>query len=303
MEAEKKSFATKQQAAINTAVAVAKSENPPSTVPTSEEVEKKHTEELKILEERLRAKHKKELEAAATNPVPREAGEKSTAADVEVAIAAAKTEWEKAHEEEIEKAIDRGRVEQQTKARLKDAQLMRTQARVKELEAKVLELQGSGAASTSNTTTAAPGPKPVPTQPSTQKPTPAQILAQKPTPTQPLAQKPTPTQPPGRGPTPAVNKPQQIAAQNRVPNRPTPPTRGGGAGRVLNAALGGRGGAPTTAPAPQNTGGGVSIMGAAKRPREDVEGETPSSDNSLVKRLKPAENKPTPPIKRPPPKQ
>jgi len=280
LEAEKKNFGTKQQAAINTAVAAAKSENPPPTVPTNEDVEKKHAEELKTLEERLRVEHKKELEAATVNTIPGETTEKSTTADVEVVIAAAKAEWEKAHEVEIEKAIERGRVEQQTKGRLKDAQLMRTQAKVKELEAKVLELQGSGTASTSNATTAAPAQKPAPTQLPIQKPTPAQI--------------------PGQRPTPAANKPQQTAAQNKLPNRPMP-ARGGGPGRAV---LGGRGGAPTTAaPTPQSTGGGVSIMGAAKRPREDVEGETPATDNSLVKRLKPAENKPTPPIKRPPPKQ
>lgn len=234
------------------------------------------------MEERLRAEHKKEFETATVNVVPGETVEKSAGTDVEAAIVAAKAQWEKAHEEEIEKAIERGRVEQQTKGRLKDAQLMRTQAKVKELEAKVLELQGSSAAT--NTTTTAPTQKPAPAQPPTQKFAPAQT--------------------PGQRPTPAANRPQQIAAQNKLPNRPIPPARGGGPGRVLNAALGGRGGAPTTtAPTPQGTGGGVSIMGAAKRPREDVEGETPTIDNSLVKRLKPAENRPTPPIKRPPPKQ
>lgn len=304
LEAEKKSFVTKQQAAVDTAVAAVKSENPPTTAPTNEEVEKKHAVELKALEERLRVEHKKELEATTAKGVSGESVEKGAETDVEAAIVAAKAEWEKAHEEEIEKAIERGRVEQQTKGRLKDAQLMRTQAKVKELEAKVLELQGSGAASTSNTTTVAPPTqKPTPAQTLAQKPAPAQ-LAQKSAPPQTLAQRPTPAQTLGqKPPIPAANRLQQTVAQNKLPNRPTPPTRGGGPGRVLNAALGGRGGAPTTAaPVPQNTVG-VSIMGAAKRPREDVEGETPATDNSLVKRLKPAENRPTPPIKRPPPKQ
>jgi len=276
LEAEKKSFATKQQAAVDTAIAAVKSENTTTTVSTNEEVEKKHVEELKALEERLRAEHKKELEAATANTVSGGNVEKSAETNVGAAIAAAKTEWEKAHEEEIEKAIERGRVEQQTKGRLKDAQLMRTQAKVKELEAKLLELQGPGATSTTTTTTA--------------------VTAQKLASTQTPAQRPTPAQTAGQKPTPAVSKLQQTAAQNKLPNRPTPATRGGGPGRVLNA---GRGGAPTS----QSTGGGVSIMGAAKRPREDAEGETPNTDNSLVKRLKPAENKPTPPIKRPPPKQ
>ena len=292
LEAEKKNLTTKQQAAIDTAVAAVKTENPPAVVPTNEEAEKKHAEELKALEERLRAEHKKELEAATAKGISGGTAEKSTGADVEATIAAAKAEWEKIHEEEIKKAIERGRVEQQTKGRLKDAQLTKTQAKVKELEAKIMELQGSSAASTSGTTTVAPAQKPAPTQTTTQRPAPTQV-----------PQKPAPTQPPGQKPTPAANKPQQTTGQNKLPNRPTPATRGGGPGRVLNAALGGRGGGPTTAPAPQNAGGGVSIMGAAKRPREDGEGETPATDNSLAKRLKPAESKPNPPIKRPPPKQ
>lgn len=280
LEAEKKSSANKQQAAIDTAVAAAKSENPPAAIPANEEAEKKHAEELKALEERLLAKHKKELEAATANAVPGETVEKGKETDIETAVATAKAEWEKAHEEEIEKAIERGRVEQQTKGRLKDAQLMRTQAKVKELEAKILELQGSGAAPAPKTATTAAAHKPAPAQPPLQKPAPAQTPNQK--------------------FTPAVNRPQPVAAQNKLPNRPTPPTRGGGPGRVL----GGRGGGPTTAaPTPQGTSGGVSIMGAAKRPREDAESETQTADNSLAKRLKPAENKPAPPIKRPPPKQ
>ena len=288
LEAEKKSLTTKQQAAIDTAVAAVKTENSPAVVPTNEEAEKKHAEELKALEERLRAEHKKELEAAATKLISGGTAENGAGADVETAVAAAKAEWEKAHEEEIEKAIERGRVEQQTKGRLKDAQLMRTQAKVKELEAKMMELQGSGAAPTSNTTATAPIQKPAPTQTTIHKPAPTQA-----------PQKPAPTQISSQKPVPAANKLQQTAAQNKLPNRPTLATRGGGPGR----ALGGRGGAPTMAgQAAQNTGG-VSIMGAAKRPREDAEGETPATDNSLAKRLKPAENKPTPAIKRPPPKQ
>ena len=43
---------------------------------------------------------------------------------------------------------------------------------------------------------------------------------------------------------------------------------------------------------------GVSIMGAAKRPREEGEVEVPPTGNSLAKRLKPAETKPVP-IRRP----
>ena len=283
---EIKGNANNQRVANENAVTTAKSEDQSATIPAKEEVEKKHADELKALEERLRAEHKKELEVAAAKIVPGGTTDDIRKTDIEAAITAAKAEWEKAKVGEIEEAIERGRVEQQTKGRLKDAQLTRTQTRVKELEAKIMELQGSITTSTSKTTTVAPTQKPTPTQPPTQK------LAQ------PSAQKPAPAQTPGQKPTPIINKPQQTATQTRLPNRPTPPTRGGGPGRVL----GGRGGAPITAPT-QSTGGGVSIMGAAKRPREDTEGEAPIPDNSLAKRLKPAENKPTPPIKRPPPKQ
>lgn len=272
-----------------------KSENPSTTISTSEEAEKKHAGELKALEERLRAEHKKELVAATANTVPGGTVEKSVETNVEVAIAAAKAEWEKSNEAKIEEAVERGRMELQAKGRLKDAQLTRTQAKVKELEARLLELQGPGAASTTTTTTAVAASKPATT---------TAVAATKPATTQAPAQKPTPAQTHGQKPTLAASRPQQLVGQNRLPNRPTPVTRGGGPGRALNATLGGRGGAPTTtAPNPQGTGGGVSIMGAAKRPREDADGETPTTDNSLVKRLKPAENKPTPPIKRPPPKQ
>jgi len=62
---EKKNLVNKQQVVIETAVAAAKSEDPSATISANEEVEKKHADELKALEERLRVEHKKELEAAA----------------------------------------------------------------------------------------------------------------------------------------------------------------------------------------------------------------------------------------------
>lgn len=275
--------------AIEAAAAAGTSENPPATTPAIEEIERKHANELKALEERLRAEHKRELEAAATNTVPGGTAEKGKDTDIEAAIAAARAEWNEAHEKDIEGAIDRGRAEQLAKIKVKDSQLSKTQGKVKELEAIILELKGSGAVATPKTAAALP-----------QKLATTQPPAQRPTQTQPPAQRPAPTQPPMQKTTPVVNKPQQTATQGKLPNRPALPARGGGPGRV---ALGGRGGAPMTAPTPQSTGSGVSIMGAAKRPREDAEGEMPTTDNTLAKRLKPAENKPTPPIKRPPPNQ
>jgi len=191
---------------------------------------------------------------------------------------------------------------EQARKKVKDAQLGHYQIRIKELEAKLLEGGGLGATSTLKTPPVGPAQKPgVPLQrpgaPVQRPGVPAQkpgvpkpgVPAQKPGVPAPLVQTQTP-----------VNKPQQPAAQNKVPNRPNLPTRGGGPGRVL----GGRGGAPTNAATHQGTGGGVSIMGAAKRPREEGEGETQTIDNSLAKRLKPAEDKPSPPAgRRPAPKQ
>ena len=115
LEAEKKTLTTKQQAAIDTAIAAIKTENPPAVGPMNEEAEKKHNEKLKALEEHLHAEHrKKELEAAGMKMILEGTTEKSAGADIETTLAAAKAEWEKAHEEEIEKVIERGRVEQQT---------------------------------------------------------------------------------------------------------------------------------------------------------------------------------------------
>jgi len=77
----------------------------------------------------------------------------------------------------------------------------------------------------------------------------------------------------------------------------------GGPGRALNPALGGRGGAPSTTPTPQGTGGGVSIMGAAKRQGRhrgrDTDHRQLSGQTAEARR----ETTPTPHVKRPPPKQ
>lgn len=92
-----------------------------------------------------------------------------------------------------------------------------------------------------------------------------------------------------------TNATQAPVAQAKPATRGGVAMRGRGAARGLAPVLGGRGGAPAAASIPAS---GVSIMGAAKRPREEGESEAPASENSLAKRLKPAEAKPLP-IRRP----
>jgi nucleoprotein TPR len=255
----------KQQEAIDAAVTKARNDTQlPDSSLTNEATAKRHAEELKLLEERLKAAHKAEMDAAARQAASASASASTTVSEeaqkaaIEAALNAAKLEWTKAQEQALEQAVDRGRMEQAVKARIKDAQLLKSQGRVKELEAQLMELQPSsqnvaGTSAPSPTTTSNPQVPPA-------------VLAAQPKPL-------------GRGAAPA--------------------TRGRGAARTL----GGRGGAPATPAAPvvataQPTGG-VSIMGAAKRPREEGESEPVPPDNSLAKRLKPAEAKPVP-IRRPP---
>ena len=226
-----------------------------------------------------------------------------TEADQKPAIEAAIAEYEKQaqarraeemasiearHAEEIASAVDRGRMEQVAKGKLKDSQLVKAQKRVKELEASIHEWEAQGIQlppikSTVTTTAAAPSTispvqmaaKPPPLTASTSSVGPSQP---KPPPTAPAAlpRRPAPTGPAG----------------------PAGPARGGavrGAGRGAPLGAVGRGGGPRTAPvkpsAPPPISGaptaGVSIMGAAtKRPREEG---VSAEDQSLAKRLKPVE--------------
>ena len=230
-------------------------------------------------------------------------------ADQKLAIEAAIAEYEKQvqarhaeeiasiearHAEEIASAVDRGRMEQVAKGKLKDSQLVKAQKRVKELEASIHEWEAQGIQLPpikSTVAATAPAPSSMPPVQVAAKPPPLTASTSSAAPPQP---KPTPTAP--------------AANAGSLPRRPAPTgpagaARGGvvrGVGR--GAPLGvGRGGAlrtapvkPTAAPSPTSVAptAGVSIMGAAtKRPRE--EGAS-AEDQSLVKRLKPAEptNKP-----------
>jgi len=244
---------------------------------------------LKAAVEAARTAAEKDKPAAAT----------ISEADLQAAIAAAIEKHEKQlqirHTEDIASAVERGRMEQAAKGKLKDSQLVKAQKKVKELEIQILEWRKAGILP--EPLSAPPPATPVAAGPSTANPSPT-----------------TPTAPP-----PSANN--GSAGNTSLPRKPSlvPPTgpaeaagrtvrgavrgvRGQRGGLSIRGAAPGRGGAPaapSTAPTVPNTSGGVQIVGAAaKRSRE--EGETP--DDSLVKRLKPAEGGSKPvALRRPPP--
>ncbi|KAG6916320.1 hypothetical protein DXG01_007370 [Tephrocybe rancida] len=251
----------------------------------SEEAAKRHTEELRALEAKLVASHQKELaaarEAAAAEAKLKAKTSEDNKGDIAAAVAAAITEHEKAasakQATEIESAIERGRMEQVAKGKLKDAQLVRAQKKVKDLEAQIMEWRTAGilpeVVPTTPTTTTAPAiPTPAAAStsaaPASSTPAKATPLPRKP------SMGPTPTGPAIRG--------GAAARGARIPPR-------GGMGRGAAPRP-----PPAAAAAAAAASGGVSIMGAAKRPRESEA----VSDDSLAKRLKPAEAAPAakPPV-------
>ncbi|KAJ7236740.1 hypothetical protein B0H12DRAFT_1139991 [Mycena haematopus] len=246
-----------QAAAVATAVAQAKSEAQESSTieAPSEDVAKRHADELKALQEALTAKHAAELKAAvdaARAENPDSTSPVNVDALISDAIAKHDKEQEKARQDEIAAAVERGRAEVLARNKIKDQQLVRTQKKVKDLETQILAWQKTGVL-----------PTPLPPTPSL--PTSAPVASAPP-------------------PSPAVTSaldPAQAATTSGVM---------GGATRVPPTAPA----APASTPAPA---AGVSIIGAAKRPREE---STP--EDSLAKRLKPADPVAKPvQLRRPPP--
>jgi nucleoprotein TPR len=268
-----------QEVAVKAAIASVKIQSQiPNASSVSEDVFKRHAEELRVLEERLTAKHQEELKAAIKASEERKStGALSSEVDHTAAIAAAIAAHEKEiqgrHAEEIASAVERGRMEQATKGKLKDSQLVKSQKRVKELETQILEWRKAGIlpepqAVPSAATPAASTSNVVPAPPATPKAAP---VAGAPTP---LPRKPS--LPATMTTAEGVGRGARGAARGVVRAR----------GLNIRGAAPGRGGAPAVPlPNAPNTTSGVSIVGAAaKRSRE--EGETPN--DSLVKRLKPA---------------
>jgi nucleoprotein TPR len=292
-----------QEASVKAAVDNLKTElNVLNTQPPSDDVAKRHAEEMRALEQQLTGKHNEELKAAVEAAVAAAQQDKPMASfseeDRKAAITAAIVEHEKQlsarHAEEIASAVERGRMEQATKGKLKDSQLVKSQKRVKELETQILEWRKAGilpesssvaqaTPATGSTSTAANPQIAVPADPTTP------VAVSVPTgnagslPRKPAAMAPmTSTDPANRG--------GRGGARGIVRGAP----RGG---LNIRGAAPGRGGAPGgSAPAAAS---GVTILGAAvKRTRED--GETP--DDTLAKRLKPVEGTGGPvALRRPPP--
>jgi nucleoprotein TPR len=255
-----------QLSAVTAAVEKAKADMQ-ATDSSVVELAKRHDVELRELQERLTAKQQEMKEALEGAQSAQKSQESSSGADkdiVDAAINAHKAAIQQSHADDIAAAVERGRMEQAAKGKLKDAQLVRAQNKLKELEAKVLEWRKAGIlpedAPPPTPTSATAGPS-APTNPSATPATGSAALPRKPS----IAASATPTDGAGRG-------------------------RGASRGvRGVQRGLGIRGAAPgrgAPAASPTATTGGVSILGAAsKRARED--GGSP--DDSLAKRLKPAE--------------
>jgi nucleoprotein TPR len=265
--------------------------------PAHEELVKHHTEELRTLEAKLTAKHQEELKAALEKaqqekPVPNPGGDQNIQTNQKAAIDAAIAELQAKHAEDISAAVERGRMESAAKGKLKDSQLVRAQKRVKELEAQILGLGSAAGPSTGPVAGPSTGPSASATS----------AIASSPAQAATSAVAPNPTANPDASASTSTTLPRKPSVANAPP---TGPARGVGRGAVrgrgVQRALGGAvglGRAAPTKPAEASPAVGMQIMGAAtKRPLDD-----PSSEDSLAKRLKPAESATKPPvqIRRPP---
>lgn len=313
--------ADEKKAAISEAIEKTKQELQASPAAVPEDVTKKHAEELRALENKLIKDHQDEIARAveaAKQYHPTSAPSESSQAAIDAAVSAREAEWKAKLDAEIAQAVERGRLEGSVKTRLKDSQLQRMQNKVKQLEEQILEWRNQGLvpeeppkgtpAAATTSTAATPATTTTTTAPATATTAstiaPASAAAAPPT-----QAKPAPTN---------VTKPAAVASASttstagpsNLPRKPAtaaaaPRGRGGAVrgGAVRGAARGtGRGGIsirgqaqPTDAPVGESPAGGMSIMGASKRVRE--EGET-TAESSLAKRLKPAEGetRPSPPV-------
>ncbi len=247
--------------------------------------------------------------ALKTRPAPAsdsQASAEAQKAAIDAAIAEFKRDVEARHAEEIASAVDRGRMEQATKGKLKDSQLVRAQKRVKDLEAQIAEWQASGAIPTTSPAVVPPVAVAAAATQAVAKPAATNTVAT-----------PNAGSAAGAAPGPSQVKPNPAAAATAAiaaaPNGGNLPRRPLGAGVVAGGVPLGRGGGPVgrgrggppgvgrggavqrtapvrqqpAAPAGAAPAGGVSIMGAAgKRPHEDAAG---AADGSLAKRLKPTQ--------------
>lgn len=232
----------------------------------------RHVEELRAVEERLKKQHEEELKRAVEDAKAGVAANPDQQAVIEAAVSARLRELQEKHEQEVVAAIERGRLEAGAKMKLKDAQLVRAQTRVKELEALQLQLKSGAPAQSPATAAAQPTASPS-TSNAAAKPVAPAGGSQKSTASRPsgLPQKP--------GAAPA-------GATRGRGGAPRGGARGGAAGLSIRGAAPNAAASAESSQATASPTDGVSIMGAAsKRPRED--GGEASGDDSLAKRLKP----------------
>ncbi|KAI0330460.1 hypothetical protein GY45DRAFT_1323591 [Cubamyces sp. BRFM 1775] len=286
--ADSERAAEEQRAAVAEAVEKLRKElqASPSNA-ASDEIIQKHAEELRALEERLVKKHEEELKAA-VEAATKAAIAPDTQAAIDAALAAYKKELEETHAKEIADAVERGRKESAARSRLRDQQLVRAQTKMKDLEAKIAQLEG-------NPIPAVPAPTATPTTPVSAAPStegaPAPTTSVAPA----ASTAPAPASaPPGPGKAGLPAKPTIARQPPAGRGRGVAPTRGlsirgaapGGAGRGAGAAAAAAAAAAGNAPIP----GGA--QGAVKRTRD---GDA-AADDTAAKRLKQGEGN-KPPVK------
>lgn len=289
----------KAKVAEDERLAAEKSNNQQGAAVTAQaELVKRHAEELHSLETKLTAKHQEELKAAVEKaqqekPAPDAGGDQNIQADQKAAIEVAIAELQARHAEEISAAVERGRMESAAKGKLKDSQLVRAQKRVRELEAQILGLLPGGSGSAAGSAAGPSTDLSVSTTP---------VIASNPaqSATSPLVSNLNPTS--DASATASTSLPRKPSVANAPPTGPARgvvrgAVRGRGVQRVLGGAVG-LGRAAPQKPGETPSTSGMQIMGAAtKRPLDDS-----LSEDSLAKRLKPAEPAAKPPvqIRRPP---
>jgi nucleoprotein TPR len=289
------SDAQKAAADLTAAVEKVRTEMQTTTAPPDEQV-KKLQEELRTTEQRLREKHQEDLKAA-VEAAKKEASSAAASGvgdgTVAAAIAAHDKEREAKLQEEIAAAVERGRMEGSSKVKLKDAQILRIQNRLKEYEAQILAWKEAGVlpqdAKLPGPVTKPPQPNPSVANAATTSNTPA--ASSTPVTSNNLPRKPpvqsTSSNPaaPSAGPSAAsTSTPAPAAGAGR--GRGVAPTTRGTRGLPIRGAAAGRGAPAATAKPGQPLSGGVQIHGAAngnKRPAVE-----PAESDSLAKRLKPA---------------
>ncbi|GJE88476.1 hypothetical protein PsYK624_045590 [Phanerochaete sordida] len=231
------------------------------------ELAARHAEEIRALEERLKKEHEEELKRAVDEAKSAIAANPDQEAAIEAAVSIRMRQLQEKHEQEVAAAVERGRMEAGAKMKLKDAQLVRVQQKLKELEA--LQLKSQQATQSPVTETTQP-PQTAAAPPAAAAAKPAAAAA---------------GAPKAAGPRPSglPQKPGATAGATRGRGgAPRGGARGGAAGGLSI-----RGAAPAASTdAAASSADGVSIMGAAsKRPRED--GGEGAGEDSLAKRLKP----------------